>query len=341
VTLEARPAPQVPSAKLTPSVYRDGYHMLGRNLHHEDVANTVHLLAADFVQFSNDSPDVARDEVLHCNYPHFDPPEHIAHTGPTLRRLQEASIEGIGLQLYVNYSGVPIDPLLPARYEEGTFFIALPDYGNQQTTPPVAPLEFSGVTISATYAALGEFSYVDASSSNPNYVPAEPIRALYVTAGMEFDPDTIDFGRLDVIKGDITSDRFYLEEGGAWVDRSDLVPAAVRAKNNTGVGFLDINGDGFMDLYVGCHGDGYSGGMDSLLVFDPASGAFVEENLRIIGPFAGATSDLEVADLDLDGDLDIVVVCRTRRDGDEHGRAQLRPAQHRQRSAAQALAGQR
>lgn len=313
-----------PGAQGTPTfqpwVYESGGRLHGDNLWREETANTVFVVARDLITLVG-QPSL-RDEVLLCNYAQFSPPEGSPAPVSGLRRLEEASVTHRGLQLYVNYSSVPIVPGSSPAYEEGTFFVSLPDSANAQTSSPVHSFPFSGIDISATRAAFGTVSLPPSLAfyqpPPPGHSPLPPQlhseQALYVTASVGYAVSELDFGGL--VANDIVGDRLFARLNGAWEDVSFLVPDSVRLQNNAGVAFADFNGDGHADLYVGAQGDNYTGAEDALLIYHPSTANFVVENNRIIGaPYLGAATDVAAADLDLDGDQDIVVVNRRPRAG--------------------------
>ncbi|MEM7308384.1 MAG: VCBS repeat-containing protein [Planctomycetota bacterium] len=87
---------------------------------------------------------------------------------------------------------------------------------------------------------------------------------------------------------------------GAFVDGSAGVPLLVLSESVSDVATGDLDGDGDADFYAATEGD-----FDVVLLGDGA-GAFAELPGGIPG-FTGSSNDVSLADVDLDGDLDVCV----------------------------------
>lgn len=116
----------------------------------------------------------------------------------------------------------------------------------------------------------------------------------------DFDKD----GDLDVIfvMEDGGTHQYYLGDGkGNFEDVSSRIPGC----EGNGVEAADITGDGAMDVFIACSGSG-SGAQDMLLIND-GKGVFRNETSTRLPTLTESSQDIKVADLDGDGDLDLVV----------------------------------
>jgi len=293
----------------------DGERVWGHHQYYEDRANTVFCLARDLVHPEGET--VALPDVILFNFAHFDPPEGIP---AATRKIMVGSIDEAGLQLYVNYTGIPINgPSVPpgATYRPPTFFQSEEDVGDVNTMPdpPVPGSVFFTATISATRGAFGVVGTAVAPHSTLSQYASsgpDPANALYVTAGIGYGLADIDASQLALAQEAMRDRLFVRNASGVWEDRSDLVtPATALEGNSSGVAFADFNGDGWMDLYVGKSGDNYLGA-ENVLLFGSAAGTFSAGSTPEI---AAATSEVAPFDVDFDGDLDIVVGNRCRSQG--------------------------
>ncbi|HSG39446.1 MAG TPA: VCBS repeat-containing protein, partial [Thermoanaerobaculia bacterium] len=316
-----------PAPLLTPWIYRpqDGSYVWGDHQFWEDPGNTVFSLARDLVAVpAENDPPGARPDVLLFNFAHFDPPEGEPVPAGGTRKLMGASLGFKGLQLLVNYSGARIDAAYPSvRYMAPTFFVSVDGhFQNAQTTPAVPWSGFSGQFVSATRGAFGcAFTAVTPHTAGPSSCDD-----LYVTAGLgyglsDLDPDPLHQG----MAAEAQTDRLMVRDplDGRWGDLAQnagcpggvRIPASAASGNSSGVAFADLTGDGWADLYVGKPGDRYLGAANVLLVND-GTGCFTDQTAtRIPGEPSRATVDVAAADLERDGDLDLIVANRCRQSG--------------------------
>jgi hypothetical protein len=308
------PVPVPPS--FSPWFYQDGHLVWDRHQFFEDNANTVYTLAFDFVSLGAQQPNAVPD-VLLFNAAQFEPPEGMP-AAPGTRQIQLESIETKGLQLYVNYSEALVAPGAPQTYLSPIFFIALDALQNVQTDPPVIMAGLSSARVSATRGALGVLKKLVAPHARTPFLH-EPgadlsqVNALYVTCGVGYGRAAFD-GPSQTLWDEACSDRLFLRNPDqTWSDQSTLVPSAVLAGNSSGACFADFDGDGYMDLYVGLCGDDYVGAQNHLLLWRGLG--FQDATATNLPAVSDATVDVAAWDLDGDGDQDIVVANRTRRDG--------------------------
>jgi hypothetical protein len=125
----------------------------------------------------------------------------------------------------------------------------------------------------------------------------------------DFDKD----GDLDAIfvMEDGGVHQYYLGDGtGAFQNVSERIPPC----QANGVEAADLNGDGWKDVLIACAGSG-SGAQDLLLINDKLGG-FADETAQRLPTLTESSQDIKAADLDGDGDLDVVV-------GNESGKNRL------------------
>jgi len=120
----------------------------------------------------------------------------------------------------------------------------------------------------------------------------------------DFDGD----GHADLVfvaEDDQTHQLFLGRGDGPFRDASDRLPG--RSEGN-GLAVGDVNGDGLPDIVIGSTGGGEGRGQELLWLNDPARpGQFVDATASHLPAADDDTQDLALADLDRDGDLDLVV----------------------------------
>ena len=328
----------------------------------DDPANTIFCTPRD-LENPQATPVSKSPDMLLLNAAQFWPPEGIP-AAPGERRIMADSISRRGMQLWINYSGVPVEAGSAEIYTPPTWFQTAAGSFTGQTDPALAShgLGSPSIEISAARAAWGRIpaaSTITVSPAPPmvqsgpphhtlnqwddspntlaqlaatfdsNGNALEPFKhianALFVTASIgyavsDLAPEQEQYARA------IQRDRLfvYCEVAGSpgvfeWQQRDDLFEdITVLDGNSSGIGFADFSGDGYMDLYIGKLGDNYFGASNVLLVFDPGAGVFKDMTTTYVDHFSdsGATQEVAVADLDLDGTLDIVTANRCRSIGD-------------------------
>ena len=108
-------------------------------------------------------------------------------------------------------------------------------------------------------------------------------------------------GWLDIVivSEDDQINELYLNQGnGYFIDASDRIP--VTGISNA-VWVEDINGDGFPDIIIG------NSGAKALLINDGTAHFVNEASTRLPPNLFGVTQDLAMADIDNDGDLDLLM----------------------------------
>jgi hypothetical protein len=308
-----------------PSHQRD-YPVIRAHQYSEDTSNTVFSLAWDFYQPEGETNP--RPDALLLNAPHFDPPESVPASAGT-RRFLVSSIQNRGLQLYVNYSDLLVDfPNGTTRHLQPTFFVATAD-DNPQPIPPLPNVGLAPASLAATRGALGEIgTSVAAHSRFPlwhepeHFLHLGTMNALYVTAGVDVPMAEFDSASQSLAAA-ASLDRLFMKQGATWVDVSSkilpsatITPALATEGNSSGACFADFDGDGHLDIFVGKPGDGFTGARSRLLLYTSASGGqYIDATATNLPNLSVATVDVAAADIDNDGDQDVILANRMKRNG--------------------------
>ncbi|WP_375585347.1 VCBS repeat-containing protein [Cyclobacterium xiamenense] len=109
--------------------------------------------------------------------------------------------------------------------------------------------------------------------------------------------------------GNMTSNRLYLNEGGfKFKDLTKSAGVAGRDAWTTGTSMVDINGDGYLDIYVCYSGKGPVASRKNQLFINQQDGTFLEKAEQY--GLADAANSIQALffDFDLDGDLDMYLL---------------------------------
>lgn len=317
----AFPSSSQTSEGFRPWIYTDdGWLAWDHHQYFEDNAFTERVLSLELASFST-QPAGVHPEVMHFNRAHTDPPEGMNAPAGT-RRLIQGSVQERGIQCWVNYSQIPHSL---GQYKPGQFFSITARAHEQLTNagaPALPPLFLpSDLTFSATGGAFGRWGQQSDWVQIPPHVQVESQigvdyapDALYVTAGVVYAPEEFVSGDLGKAQ-DYESDRFFLRDDvtGTWVDHSNDLPPGVPEGHSSGVVFADLSGDGRMDLFIGKSGHEWGGAPNVLLL--QGIDVWVDKSDTHLPKYANqgivdSTADVAAGDLDLDGDLDLVVANR-------------------------------
>jgi len=210
-----------------------------------------------------------------------------------------------------------------------------------------------GLIISIIALWLGCTPPEEQSSSTPTLF----IKHLPQDTGITFANSLVESDSLNIIKylyfyngagvatGDINNDglvdiyfssnqeadKLYLNQGDfKFNDISESAGISKQATWSTGVSMADVNGDGWLDIYV-CTVSNYQGltGANRLYI-NQGDGTFVESAKEFGLDFAGLATQAGFFDYDLDGDLDLYLLCHSTHASDNYRPSEIRsrPDQH-------------
>ena len=112
--------------------------------------------------------------------------------------------------------------------------------------------------------------------------------------------------------GNLTSSKLYLNEGNfKFKDITDKANVAGGSTWNTGVTMADINGDGFLDIYVCCSTDARPEHRSNLLFINNKDLTFTESAVQYGIADTSYSVHSAFFDYDKDGDLDLFVLNHT------------------------------
>ena len=131
---------------------------------------------------------------------------------------------------------------------------------------------------------------------------------IYTGAGVAAG-DINNDGLVDLyFSGNQTTGRLYLNKGNFKFE--DITEQAGLVTNRwcTGVSMVDINGDGFLDIYVNVAGSAKFGDMHNLLYINNGNGTFTESAQKYGIAETRQTMNASFFDYDKDGDLDLFLI---------------------------------
>jgi len=117
-------------------------------------------------------------------------------------------------------------------------------------------------------------------------------------------------GRPDLFfSGNMTGSRLYLNRGGLrFEDATERAGIDTRGRWATGVSLVDINGDGWLDIYVACAGPYGPARRANLFYLNKGDGTFREQAAALGLADTGHTTQAAFFDYDRDGDLDVYLL---------------------------------
>ena len=156
--------------------------------------------------------------------------------------------------------------------------------------------DFTGVNLTNTIKSTNEFNVFK-------------YRNFYNGGGVGLG-DINNDGLLDIyITRNIKGNKLYLNRGNfQFEDITDKAAVGGKKPWSTGVVMVDINNDGFLDIYV-CNAGIYSGDeQDNELFINNQDGTFTEQAKEYNLADSGITTHAAFFDYDKDGDLDVYIL---------------------------------
>lgn len=136
--------------------------------------------------------------------------------------------------------------------------------------------------------------------------PSAPPNATFDVAVGDFDHD----GDVDLVTATRGRNRLVLNDGsGHFIDRSTSLPATATDLNH--VVAADFDRDGDLDVYFGSQV--CCGARPGVLMFNDGAGVFADVSATHLSMPPAETRDLQAADVDADGDVDVVLAIDTDR----------------------------
>jgi hypothetical protein len=113
--------------------------------------------------------------------------------------------------------------------------------------------------------------------------------------------------------GNMTDSRLYLNktekgEGISFEDITQTSGISIPGGWARGIAMVDINGDGYLDIYVCRAGPAQAGSLPNLLFINQKNNTFKEEAKAYALDYDGSTTQAAFFDYDRDGDLDVYLV---------------------------------
>ena len=131
---------------------------------------------------------------------------------------------------------------------------------------------------------------------------------IYTGAGVAAG-DINNDGLVDLyFSGNQTSGKLYLNKGNFQFEDITAQAGLVTDRWCTGVSMVDINGDGFLDIYVNVAGSPKFGDMHNLLYINNGNGTFTESAKKYGIAETRQTMNASFFDYDKDGDLDLFLI---------------------------------
>nr|MBA4168476.1 VCBS repeat-containing protein [Chitinophagaceae bacterium] len=131
---------------------------------------------------------------------------------------------------------------------------------------------------------------------------------IYTGAGVAAG-DVNNDGLTDLyFSGNQTSGKLYLNRGNFKFEDVTEKAGLVTSRWCTGVSMVDINGDGWLDIYVNVAGSSKFGDMHNLLYINNHHGGFIESAAKYGIAETRQTMNASFFDYDRDGDLDLFLI---------------------------------
>jgi len=159
--------------------------------------------------------------------------------------------------------------------------------------PPIPPFGPGGLP-NHIFIQQNDGSFADESFSR---FPADNIYATLKVITYDFDND----GDLDLFECNIGQNQLLTNDGNGFFTYETATRLPTQTFRSRGVGLGDIDGDGDPDLVIGNSSD-----EQNRIYINDGSGVFTDETATRLPAYLDTTSDTELFDVDLDGDLDII-----------------------------------